>query len=263
MDKVAVIFSTYKTWQDADCCLEEVWRKWVLDNYNSVKDGLLEGHELFLSVDVDRASPAYYLELFGEDAKLIQFNDNDEAVLQRLGMDSVDPWGHCDVTILNVFLKGNNDYDYYYLIEHDLFSDDWGEVFRSMRDVDADLICTNVIQHIEDEPYLEDVKISDGGWVWWGGVTDSVWRPRLGLFGAFQRHSKRLVESLIDARKEAPLCFWEALVPTVAHSNGFSIKQLHVLDREGVLNTPIYHSKGHNHLFYGKPENSFWKLVRI
>ena len=229
MKKVAIVFQTHN--------LEE----FAVKNFRLLKEKLPHNYDLFLSVDVDHYKAIEYMDAYSASS-VIPVSRHDTLLQQTLGKHDLCLWHQAHTPLLNMFSRAKKEYDYYYLIENDLYADNWTVVFNELENVDDDFIGSNFLQHPDNEFRFEGGRVdTDTAWIWWPSIDHLPWRTKLGVYGPFQRYSRSAVEALMPT---APMWgFWEAFIPTFLFEHKFSMTDCRSLWAEKKLTSAIYHDK--------------------
>lgn len=144
------------------------------------------------------------------------------ADVKRLGYQMIRKMFVPGSTQFPVFLFARQfpQYDYYWVIEHDVrFTGDWATFFSSFETREADLI-TSHVRHFHEEP----------GWYWWNTMRHpSQEIPHhiyLRSFNVIYRISQRALNVMSDALAAGWVGHYEVLMPTLIHTAGLKVLDL-------------------------------------
>ena len=140
------------------------------------------------------------------------------------------------------FYRNNPEYDYYWVIEHDVrFSGNWRDFFYFFQNIKNDFLACD-IRRYEEEP----------DWVWWSTLRHPDKHisntDRICSFNPIYRISNSALYFLDQSMRSGWSGHFEVLIPTLLHLNGFKI-----MDIGG---TSSFVLPGMENMFYTIPENN-------
>lgn len=173
--------------------------------------------KVFLSFDGDageRVVAAKHFHRFtAEDARIKFANCNKEKPL----------WYNPDYIILDFWQKHPN-FDYYWLIEYDVFwAGRWEEFFVRFLNNDCDFVTTA----LKTRSDIFGARYVQPQWVWWQHIN---YQPQflVGCFFPVNRFSQKALKTLTEAYSKGLHGYSELLVPTVLYNAGCSLDDLYL-----------------------------------
>lgn len=124
-------------------------------------------------------------------------------------------WYNTDYITLLFWELTSRKYDQVYSIEYDLYlNGDWAVLLKKLEEVDADLLAIGFrrYENSRNKDFFKTLNFQ----------TSNMAK----IFGIFNRFSRALLETLVTDYKLGKRGYYEVLLPTVALSNGLSVKDL-------------------------------------
>jgi hypothetical protein len=148
-----------------------------------------------------------------------------------------------------LFWKLTNTYDYYWIIEYDVFlNGNWKDFFEICDRSKADLIQTYRKQLIyPGQPFFTKF--------WETYNFDVPDEQKHGMFGPVARFSRKLFQVLDKEYLSGKHGFYEAIVPTLACMNGLTVCDINEIGE--FFNYEFYHP----YTFCGHENNVNWKIM--
>ena len=188
-----------------------------------------------------------YKKYYGVEEVIAYHNSCPDLMHLRGVKGTLDFWAHPHLPIMQHYKNSSKKYIYHYVVEHDLFSDDWAAVFDEVDKHPESFICSHVIQLNTNPDKRQDFfDRTREEWAYWGCADEVHYSNPLGHIGAFVRYSPRALDTLIEKVPQYPHLFFEFTLPTIFYGENISINTLSKIadNEDGSLKFTIYHSKG-------------------